>query len=220
MSLVKARAKKSNVTTDGRALRSERSQAAIVDAMFALVTEHPAELTLETVAARAGVSVRTVFRQFRDTDSLFEALFARFGTEAIRLSSEWQPVGSLEGDLAALIDARARMFVFVEPLRRFARTARLPPRGAQDRFAEARRMARRSLRSLFAENGSAVDGDDLEALDAWISLDVWERLREQQGLSHARALRVLHATARNLARSIQAPSALAAKSRAVHGKLL
>jgi len=200
MPIVKVPAGKIAATTDGRALRSERSQKAIVDAMGALVAERPDELTLETVAARAGVSVRTVFRHFRDTDALFEALYERFGTEAIRLGSEWTPVGSFEGDLAALIDARLRMFVYLAPLRSFARVVRLPPPRVRERFAEVRSRARAQIRSIFVTHGAPLADDELEALDAWISLEVWERLRDQ-GCTRARANRVMHTTARTLARA-------------------
>lgn len=200
MPTVKARANEHEGAKDGRALRSERSQMAIVDAMTALVAEHSTELTYETIAARAHVSVRTVFRHFSDTDALYEALYERFGIAAIRIGTDWVRVGSLAGDLAALIDARVRMYVYVEPLRRFARTARPPPPSVQDRFGETKRKARANLRSVFDAHGESVAPDELEALEAWLSLDVWERLHKEQGLSRARALRVLHATARVLAR--------------------
>lgn len=188
--------------TDGRARRSARSQKAIVDAVVALVAEAPTELTIEAVAARAGVSVRTLFRHFVDTDALFDALHEHFSAEASKIALAWSPTSSLDGDLDALVAARARMFVFVEPLRQLGRTARLPPPNARVRFAKSRRRARADLRQLLAAHVSAVPADELDALDAWVSIDVWDRLHDQQGLSHARALRVMQRTARTLGHAL------------------
>src|SRR5262245_25381740 len=45
---------------DGRALRSERSRRAIVDAMLAWVDDGVAEPTAQQIADRAGVGIRSV----------------------------------------------------------------------------------------------------------------------------------------------------------------
>src|SRR6202167_1781462 len=55
---------------DGRAARSLRSRRAIVDAMRALHAEAYLRPTAPRVAERAGVSVRTVWQQFADMETL------------------------------------------------------------------------------------------------------------------------------------------------------
>lgn len=68
---------------DGRRARRERSRAAIVDAVFGLVQDGKVPPRVEDVAARAGVSVSSVFRNFDGLADLqhralesFEARFA------------------------------------------------------------------------------------------------------------------------------------------------
>ena len=55
---------------DGRAARSHRSRRAIVDAMRALHAEGDLRPTAPRVAERAGVSLRTVWQQFADMETL------------------------------------------------------------------------------------------------------------------------------------------------------
>ena len=51
---------------DGRVLRGARNHALIVQAIYDLVRAGNVAPTAEEVAARAGVGVRTIFRQFKD----------------------------------------------------------------------------------------------------------------------------------------------------------
>src|ERR1700728_1687935 len=55
---------------DGRAARSRRPRRAIVDAMRSLHAEGDLRPTAPRVAERAGVSVRTVWQQFADMETL------------------------------------------------------------------------------------------------------------------------------------------------------
>jgi AcrR family transcriptional regulator len=55
---------------DGRVARSYRSRRAIIDAMRALHAEGDLRPTAPRVAERAGVSLRTVWQQFADTETL------------------------------------------------------------------------------------------------------------------------------------------------------
>ena len=64
-----------NAETDGRRVRSERSRAMIARAMLDLVRETRAMPTMDTVADRANVSRRSVFRHYTDTSELLSAAF-------------------------------------------------------------------------------------------------------------------------------------------------
>src|ERR1700684_1591199 len=55
---------------DGRAARSHRSRRAIVDAMRALHADGDVRPTAPRLAQRAGVSLRTVWQQFADMETL------------------------------------------------------------------------------------------------------------------------------------------------------
>ncbi|MFI1459303.1 TetR/AcrR family transcriptional regulator [Nocardia carnea] len=79
--------------------RTARIREQVLDAVRAELTEHGYDaLTVDTVAARAGVHRTTVYRRWRDTGGLIADLFAAAA------DIDWHPrdTGSLRGDLAAL----------------------------------------------------------------------------------------------------------------------
>ncbi|MEQ8990342.1 MAG: TetR family transcriptional regulator, partial [Pseudomonadales bacterium] len=64
-------------TADGRHRRSQESRQRIIDAILELVTEGVLEPTAEQVSDRAGLAMRTVFRHFKDMDSLYREISRR-----------------------------------------------------------------------------------------------------------------------------------------------
>lgn len=68
MQNIKAQKKLKN---DGRKLRSIKSQNIIVDALMQLIKKGILEPTAQQVADAAGISIRTVFRQMEDMETLF-----------------------------------------------------------------------------------------------------------------------------------------------------
>lgn len=79
--------------------RTARIRAQVLEAVHAELTEHGYDaLTVDTVAARAGVHRTTVYRRWRDVGGLLTDIFAAAA------DIEWHPrdTGCLHGDLAAL----------------------------------------------------------------------------------------------------------------------
>ncbi|MGP4099615.1 TetR/AcrR family transcriptional regulator [Nonomuraea sp. KM90] len=79
--------------------RTGRIRTQVLDAVRAELGERGYdELTMEAVAARAGVHRATVYRRWRDVGGLLADVFAAAGDD------DWQPqdTGSLRGDLVAL----------------------------------------------------------------------------------------------------------------------
>ncbi|MFD3513466.1 TetR/AcrR family transcriptional regulator [Streptomyces sp. NPDC058657] len=79
--------------------RTGRVRTQVLDAVRTeLVERDYDEITLDAVAARAGVHRATVYRRWRNVGGLLADVFEAAGDDA------WQPqdTGSLEGDLAAL----------------------------------------------------------------------------------------------------------------------
>jgi AcrR family transcriptional regulator len=79
--------------------RTSRIRTQVLDAVRAELGERGYdELTLDAVAARAGVHRATVYRRWRDVGGLLADLFEATSDD------DWQPqdTGSLQGDLAAL----------------------------------------------------------------------------------------------------------------------
>ena len=106
--------------TDGRRARAERSRAAVVEAILELLHENDRRPTVDEIAERSGVSVRSVFRHFDDTESL---LAAAVQTHADQNAGLWDlPVieGTLEERVQHLVEYRARLYETISPVRRAA----------------------------------------------------------------------------------------------------
>lgn len=173
--------------TDGRQQRAARNHAAIVEAVYVLVRETGEPPDIDAVAARAGVGVRTVFRQFADLETLHRSVNARLDGEVRALIE--LPTGAASG-IAALIERRARVFEHIAPFRRASRIARPTSRFILEQEALMAALFRAALQGI-------VDTDDeaFEALDLLLSWESWERLRRTQHLSVSEAQRVVSGAA-------------------------
>lgn len=89
---------------DGRAARRERNREAVVEALLELYLEGQVHPSTEVVARRAGVSSRSIFRYFDDTDDLAQAAVAHQSEVHAELR-----VLDVDGDLP--LDERIRRFV-------------------------------------------------------------------------------------------------------------
>jgi AcrR family transcriptional regulator len=89
-------------TQTRRADATERTRGAILDAAQALFRADPRlDPSLDAVAARAGVSTRTVIRQFGSKEGLLEAAIAA-GVEAAQTTRHAEP-GDVESAVRALV---------------------------------------------------------------------------------------------------------------------
>jgi AcrR family transcriptional regulator len=190
------------VGTDGRRARAERNREAVVDAILDLLHEGVERPTGEEIAARSGVSVRSVFRHFDDLESLHAAAVER---HAERIAALFEPPlaeGSLDTRIDALCLRRSRLFEEMTPVRRVAEQLRGRSPAIDERLAFARRLLRRQLEVLFASELDELDAptrrDVLDSLDAAASWNTWHLLRTDQKCSVPRARAVMTRTVRAL----------------------
>lgn len=103
---------------DGRSARAERTRQAVIEAHLALIRGGELKPTGAQIAARAGVSLRSLWGHFGDLEKLFEAT----GAELLRRQDDaYEPIDpSLP--LAVRIDAycrqRAEMLEYIAPFAR------------------------------------------------------------------------------------------------------
>jgi AcrR family transcriptional regulator len=182
---------------DGRRRRSLDSRERIVRAMLDLVRGGEVSPSAEQVAARAGVGLRSVFRHFRDMDSLYREMSQV--TEAEIRSTFDVPFTAADwrGRLVELVRRRAAIFERIAPFIRAsdANRHRSPSLGA-DKARMAGAFRERLERLLPAR--ILADGERLEALDLLLSYESWARLRAEQGLDAARATAVIEAAVARL----------------------
>jgi TetR/AcrR family transcriptional regulator, regulator of autoinduction and epiphytic fitness len=168
---------------DGRSARSQRTREAVVDALLALLDEGHVQPSVEEIAARAGVSERTIFGHFHDREGLFEAVGER---RAPVLRAAWgtlpSPSAPLEERIAAFADQRARIYELITPLRRAALLMEPFSPATQAGVGELRSLKRREAWRLFSPelHDDHVLGAAVAALASW---SAWEALRTQQGLT-------------------------------------
>lgn len=183
---------------DGRLARSERSREAIVEAMLALVGEGEPNPTAEQVAERARVGIRTVFRHFRDMESLFAAMDARIEADVAPRFTGPVPAGDAEGRVRELIARRCRLYEAIAPYKRAGALRRADSPFLRGRQAALARRLRAELRRWLPELERAPE-ELAEGLELLTSFEAWDRLRSEQRLGAARTQAVLEGAALALA---------------------
>ena len=173
-------------TQDGRLLRSERSRAAIVQALFDLVGEGTLQPTAEQVAERAGVGIRTVFRHFSDMESLFSAMHDQLLEAALPLLTTRKPEGTLTHRAKTLVSARIALFERIAPYKRSANVLRWRSEFLRTEHRAMVRRLRADLNRWLPELASAPE-DLVEAIDQAASFEACDRLRTEQRLGRPRA---------------------------------
>jgi TetR/AcrR family transcriptional regulator of autoinduction and epiphytic fitness len=176
---------------DGRAARAERTRQAIVQALVGILDGGDPRPTVEEIAARAGVSERTVFQHFPDREALFEAT-ARFQYERVLPTlTPVDPALPLGQRIDAFTSQRARLLETVSGVRRGALLIEHESDTARRRLQEARRAKAREVERVFAAELDAVPKEErqplLAALVALAAWTAWESWRSHQGLSPDRA---------------------------------
>jgi AcrR family transcriptional regulator len=180
---------------DGRRRRSDASRAKIVAALLDLIREGDYGPSAEVVADRAGVGRRTVFRHFKDMDSLYGEMQAAIWHRVEHIVCVPVQGRTWRERLDHVIDLRARFFEEVLPFKDAAEAHRF--RSTFLRLEhEQSTQALRDMLLLALPKDIQADPLRREALDLVLSLEAWRRLRRDQRLSPKAALSVLrHLTA-------------------------
>jgi AcrR family transcriptional regulator len=176
------------------ASRSEAAQATshrVLDVAISRFTYRPYDdVSLEDIAAAAGVTKRTILRRFASKEQLFLAAMERGGMEEMRRRDE-APVGDVAAATAILVASYERWGA--NRLRVLAQEDRIPV--VAENVALGRQYhwswVERTFGSLLH---GATDEERRRRLAALISLtDVytWKVLRKDLGLSQAETERVL-----------------------------
>ncbi|MEN9627478.1 MAG: hypothetical protein RJA10_705 [Pseudomonadota bacterium] len=176
--------------TDGRLNRSIVTRKKIVDALTALIYEGHLTPTAEQVATRADVGLRTVFRHFDDMDALYREI-------ALDLDGVMQPVigqrlsgATWQDRLRHSVLLRTDFFDRVAALHLATQVHRHESAYLTQQVKQAvdlqRELLRRQLPAEVAQDATLFD-----ALDVVLSIEVWVRLRREQGLPADAARQVI-----------------------------
>lgn len=168
---------------DGRRRRREQNRDAVIDALLALFREGSYQPSVADIAARAGLSLRSVFRYFDDVDDLHRAAAVRQVALVLPLLElSISPQAATADKIRAVVRARASLFEHAGPAARALRVCahRHDPLAAE--LARNRAFFRGQLAAVFAPE-AACSAAVLPAVDVLCSFESYELLRNDQGLS-------------------------------------
>lgn len=167
---------------DGRTARRDRNREAVLDAVLDLFREDAMYPNPADVAARSGVSTRSVQRYYEDMDALVQAAMARHLEKVGPLFAVPDlGVGSLDERVDRLIAARLRLHDAIAPMVRAVLLRIRDHAQLRDRMAEARAQMRDQVAAMFAPELEALAPDAgrdlLDALDGVLAFEFLEHLR-------------------------------------------
>ena len=172
---------------DGRRARRFRSRDLAVDALLDLLSEGVVRPTAQDVAARSGVSLRSIFRIFDDVESLHAAAAARQLSRVRHLFVDVVAAGPLAARVKTMVGITARLYEEIAPVRRAALRAAPESVALQEQLARARGWLRSEVERLFEAELAALEPSATSAVEVALSFEAWDQLRSQQGLSVARS---------------------------------
>jgi TetR/AcrR family transcriptional regulator, regulator of autoinduction and epiphytic fitness len=183
---------------DGRAARSARTRAAIVEALIGLLDSGSVQPTVEEIAAEAGVAPRTVFQHYADREALFAAVTEYQIRRITPLLDRLPDDGPLDARLDALIDQRARVYEAITSVRRAALLMEPFSEHTSTMLARTREAKRRDVARIFASEIARTPDEERALLEAALgaaaSWSAWDALRTQQGLDVRQAAAAMRAT--------------------------
>jgi AcrR family transcriptional regulator len=172
---------------DGRSARSAKTREAIADSLLDLLTEGNLQPTAREIAARAQVSLRSVYVHFDDLEDLYCVVATR---QFARVAPMLDPVptdGPVRDRAEALVRRRIRLYSHFGAVGR-ATERQAPFSPTLGRIVrDARERSRREVERVFATELAALDemrrARALAILDVLTGGRAWETLRETHDLS-------------------------------------
>lgn len=178
--------------TDGRHLRRGRNRDAVVRSLLALYNEGNLNPSTDEIAARSGVSARSVFRYFDDVDDLCNAAINQQQVDVAHLLPvRAEPADPLPTKAAALAQQRCDLFEAIESVGMAMRLRAPFQLLVAERLTGNREYLREQVASLFAHELAAmparISAARLAAADVVASFEGWRLLRDDQRLTRAKA---------------------------------
>lgn len=181
-------------TPDGRRLRSERTKQSIMEAYIELLRERPEIPTAAQIAARAGISTRSIFERFVDLQGLSLAT----ADHAFALGEAQAVARDVDGDrptrLRSHVETRARTCERWLPVWRVVVANQGKLGELRDRVRFIREAIVKRMELMYRPELAALSAEErrdlLIALESLIDFESWGRMREEHGLSFDEACSV------------------------------
>lgn len=181
---------------DGRTARRDRNSDAVLDTVHEMFVEGNFAPSVEEVAARSGVSLRSVYRYFEDTEDLLRrAIERRVDVVGDLYALEHLGEGARDERIAAVVDQRLTLHSKMAPTIRAAllRASDSPQIAAQ--VANRRQLLADQVAAQFEPELAVLDRsrrpEVAATIDALCSFESLELMRVRSGLSPSRTRRTL-----------------------------
>lgn len=171
---------------DGRTARRERNREAVVQALLGLYRDGVLSPSADEIAARAGVSARSLFRYFADVGDLASEAVARQADHLTPLFAlELDPDAPLGVRIDAFVASRTRLLAEMGEVGRVARFRATKQDVVAQGLARVRRMLREQVAVVLGPALSDRPDRDalLAAADVLCSWEAHDLMRNDQGLS-------------------------------------
>ncbi|MGV9744449.1 TetR/AcrR family transcriptional regulator [Rhodococcus zopfii] len=175
--------------------RAERTRRAVVEAHISLISAGELTPTGAQIADRAGVSLRSLWGNFND----LETLFAATGAEVMRRQDAM--IASIDADLPLderleeYCRQRARILEFIAPFARSSEIRAPFSRELQRNRVRYLHRVRSEIEALFARELTGLDVADrrevLQALGITVTWPTWVSLRDVMRLPIPEATAVM-----------------------------
>ena len=150
--------------------------------MLELVREGRIAPTAEEVAKRADVGLRTVFRRFKDMESLYAEMSVEINEKVASIIDEPMGRPDWRENLLQMVDRRVRVYEVIMPYRVAAEALKFQSTVLLSRHMEIVRDERQRLVAVLPVR-LLDDRPLIEGLEAALSFDMWNQLRSDQRLS-------------------------------------
>jgi AcrR family transcriptional regulator len=186
---------------DGRQSRTVRSRLSICEACLDLVQQGVLQPSADQIAARAGVSRRSIFNHFEDLAELYDAVVEVGMQRCAPLLEEISTKEPVSRRVERLAEVRSRFLEATAPFTRALTAQSLVGPATEQALRvsrEALRLHHKHVERLFHSELGVLPVQDrteiVEALSATMSPLQWEYLRRSRGNSMARARAVMRRT--------------------------
>jgi len=182
-------------SVDGRTARRLANRDRILDVALDIVAEGE-DVSVELIAERAGVSVRSVYNHFATARDLVTGMYER-GTQRVRplLAQGPTPDDPFDDRVRGFVRVWARVQEEIAPIRWRALVAEDAHPGMRPVEDDLRRAHRAEVKRMFPE---LKDRNAQAAAAAITDSLAWRSLRRHQGLSFDAACDVVEETLRRL----------------------
>lgn len=188
---------------DGRRARRDQNRERVVDALLDLYREGDLQPSVAAVAARSGVSHRSVFRYFDDLDELYRVAIERqyaAMSEHMHLPKIGQ--GPLTARIDRIVEQRLRIHDVAAPVSRAGHMRAPVEPVLMDHQRDIAQLSVEQVARHFAPELSAMGDaravDATEAAAAGLAMETIELLRHVRGLGREQCRTAMSATLHGL----------------------